>query len=199
MQRHRLPWKGKSMSTSTSTVAHLVEKSRTGEPEAISKLFPIVYEELRGLAAKYLRRERYGQSLQATALVNEAFLRLVPDRKLEWNDRVHFCGIAARAMRQILVERARARQAKKRGGPAAPVTLSDEILGQSERSVDLLSLDEALNRLAELDLRQAQMVELRFFGGLTVEETAEALGVSPATVKRWWAFCRAWLRRELKP
>lgn len=186
------------MSPPARTVTQLVEDSRSGEAEAISKLFPIVYDELRGLAAKFLRREFQGQSLQATALVNEAYLRLIPDRSLQWNDRVHFCAIAARAMRQILVERARARQAKKRGGAALPVTLTDEILGRAERSVELLDLDEALTRLADLDPSGAEMVELRFFGGLTVEETAEAMRVSPATVKRRWAFCRAWLRRELK-
>ena len=157
----------------------------------------MVYDELRGLAVKYMRRERPGQTLQATALVNEAYLRLIPDRNLQWNDRSHFFAIAARSMRQILVERARARVAQKRGGPEIPVTFADEILGRAEQSVDLLALDEALRKLAELDPKQAELVELRFFGGLTIEETAEVMGTSPATVKRGWAFSQAWLRREL--
>ncbi|MGH9339095.1 MAG: sigma-70 family RNA polymerase sigma factor [Acidobacteriota bacterium] len=179
-------------------VEKLAERIRTGDAEAISKLFPVVYDELRRLAAKYLQRERPGQTLQATALVHEAYLRLIPGRNLKWNDRAHFFAIVARSMRQILVERARARQASKRGGAAIPVTLTDEVLGRPGHPIDLLALDQALTRLAELDPKQAHLVELRFFGGLTVEETAEVMGTSAATVKRSWAFCRAWLRRELQ-
>lgn len=186
------------MNPTADSVTQLVERIGTGDTDAASKLFPLVYDELRRLAAKYLRRERPGQTLQATALVHEVYLRLIPDRNLKWSDRAHFFALAARSMRQVLVERARARQTQKRGGAAIPVTLTDQILARSERPVDLLALDQALTRLAELDPKQAQLVELRFFGGLTVEETAEVIGVSVATVKRSWAFCRAWLRRELQ-
>jgi RNA polymerase sigma factor (TIGR02999 family) len=173
-------------------------KVRGGDDGALEELFPLVYDELRALAGRYMRREYQRQTLQTTALVHEAYLRLVPDRKLRWNDRAHFLALVGRAMRQILVERARARHAAKRGGAdARPVTLHDELLGKAERTVDLLALDEALARLAGLDSRQAELVELRFFGGLTVEEAAEVMNISPATVKRDWAFAQAWLRRQL--
>ena len=191
--------KGLPAPPSGKTVTQLVQRARTGDAGAMSKLFPLIYEELRGLAAKYIRRERPGQTLQATALVHEAYLRLIPDGGLHWKDRTHFLAIVARSMRQVLVERARVRMAQKRGGPAIPVTFTDEILGRDERSVDLLALDEALGKLEDLDPKQAELVELRFFGGLTVEETAEVLEISPATVKRRWAFSQAWLRRELQP
>jgi RNA polymerase sigma factor (TIGR02999 family) len=164
----------------------------------LDALLPVVYEELRRLAAAYLRRERPGQTLQPTALVHEAYLRLMKDRPGRWQNRAHFCAIAAHSMRQILIERARARGAQKRGGARQRVTLDDALVAGGERSIDLVALDQALDRLAALDPDQARLVELRFFGGLTVEETAEAMDISPATVKRHWTVACAWLARELE-
>jgi RNA polymerase sigma factor (TIGR02999 family) len=168
---------------------------------------PQVYDELRRLAANYLRRERPGQTLQATALVHEAFLRLSKEKNQPWKNRTHFLAIAALSMRQILVQRARARHAGKRGGGAEKISLDEPVIADqaalarqsAERGagVDVLSLDAALEKLAALDPQQAKIVELRYFGGMTVEEVADALGVSPATVKRHWAVARAWLHREL--
>ncbi len=155
-----------------------------------------VYAELRRVAAAYIRRERPGGTFQPTDLVNEAYVRLAGQHP-RFQNRAHFCAIAANAMRQILVERARARGAQKRGGGAPRVTLDEGMAAAPEAAVDLEALDEALTRLASLDAQQARIVELRFFGGLSVDETAEALGTSPATVKRHWAVARAWLAREL--
>jgi RNA polymerase sigma factor (TIGR02999 family) len=172
-------------------------------------LMPLVYDELRRIAARYIARERPGQTLQATALVNEAFVRLAAERARHFQNRTHFLAIAALSMRQILVQRARARRAIKRGGAPRRVTLDDANLAQAAggpdrapagptQEVDVEALDEALTRLAELDAQQAQIVELRYFGGLTVEETADVVGVSPATIKRQWAMARAWLKRALE-
>ncbi len=166
--------------------------------QSVDSLLPIVYEELRRLAAAYIRRERPGQTLQPTALVHEAYLRLMKDKPGRWQNRAHFCAIAAHSMRQILIERARARGAQKRGGARHRVTLDDALVAGGERSIDLIALDEAIERLAAFDPEQARLVELRFFGGLTVEETAEAMDISPATVKRHWAVACAWLARELE-
>lgn len=166
--------------------------------QEVDELLPVVYQELRRLAGAYLRREKPGQTLQPTALVHEAYLRLMKDRPGRWQNRAHFCAIAANAMRQILIERARARNAQKRWGGQARITLDDAVAAEPGESLDLLALDRALERLAALDPEQARIVELRFFGGLTVEETAEALDISPATVKRHWAVARAWLARELE-
>jgi RNA polymerase sigma-70 factor (ECF subfamily) len=166
--------------------------------QSLDSLLPIVYQELRRLAASYLRRERPGQTLQPTGLVHEAYLRLMKDRPGRWQNRAHFCAIAAHSMRQILIERARARGALKRGGAQPRVTLDEALVAGGEQSVDLLALDRALEELAKLDPEQARLVELRFFGGLTVEETAEAMSISPATVKRHWAIARAFLARELE-
>jgi RNA polymerase sigma factor (TIGR02999 family) len=165
----------------------------------LDRLLPDAYLELRRLAAAYLRRERPGQTLQPTALVHEAYLRLAKDKPGRWQNRAHFCAIAANSMRQILVERARARAAVKRGGGQQRLTLVDNIdAGDAGPApVDLLALDQALTRLAALDAQQARIVELRYFGGLSVEETAEALEISPATVKRDWSVARAFLAREL--
>ena len=168
------------------------------DPRSVDSLLPLVYQELRRLAASYLRHERPGQTLQPTALVNEAYLRLLKDRPDRWQNRAHFCAIAAHSMRQILIERARARGAQKRGGARARVTLDEALVAGGTRDIDLVALDEALARLAALDPEQARLVELRFFGGLTVEETAEAMNISPATVKRHWTVARAWLARELE-
>jgi RNA polymerase sigma factor (TIGR02999 family) len=178
-------------------VTRWVEQSGAGDREALSRLLPLVYDELRRLAARQLGRERPGQTLQPTALVHEVYLRLLKDRDLAWENRAHFYGIAAQSMRQILIERARARHALKRGGHRDRVTLDENLLAAGEREVDLLALDEALSRLAALDADQSRIVELRYFGGLSIEEVAAALGVSPATVKRHWSVARAWLRREL--
>jgi RNA polymerase sigma factor (TIGR02999 family) len=174
-----------------------------------AELMPQVYDELRRLAANYLRHERPGQTLQATALVHEAFLRLSREKSQPWKNRTHFLAIAALSMRQILVQRARARQAEKRGGQNAErITLDESVLAQDALArpdasgaggVDVLELDAALDKLASLDAQQAKIVELRYFGGLTVEEAAEALDISPATVKRHWTLARAWLKKELSP
>lgn len=166
--------------------------------KAVGELMPLVYDELRRLAAGYLRNERPGQTLQATALVHEAFVRLSAERGQPWKNRTHFLAIAALSMRQILVQRARARRAEKRGGDPERITLDDSLIAdRSGDGIDVIELDSALERLAAFDAQQAKIVELRYFGGLTVEETAEALDISPATVKRHWTLARAWLRREL--
>jgi RNA polymerase sigma factor (TIGR02999 family) len=178
--------------------------SEPDRPE--STLLPLVYDELRRIAARYVARERRGQTLQATALVNEAFLQLSAERTRQFQNRAHFVAIAALSMRQILVQRARARNAAKRGGGGQRVTLDEQALahaigpgGRAAGSgVDLVVLDDALTRLARLDAEQARVVELRYFGGLTVEETAEAMEISPATVKRHWAMARAWLKLQLE-
>ena len=163
-------------------------------------LMPLVYDELRRIAARYISRERPGQTLQATALVNEAYVRLAAERPREFANKTHFLAIAALSMRQILVQRARARKAAKRGGAPHRITLDDRNIDQAHlpADVDVLALDEALSKLAALDPEQAQIVELRYFGGLTVEETAAVLGISPATVKRHWAMARAWLKQALE-
>jgi RNA polymerase sigma-70 factor, ECF subfamily len=174
-------------------------RARSGDASAAVDLMPIVYDELRALAARYLRNERAGHILQPTALVHEAFLRLFDDRYVQRLDRVHFLALAAVAMRRILVEHARARAAGKRGGDAPHVTLDSGIVDLARPGIDLLTLEDALGRLAGLDERQARVVELRFFGGLSIEEVAEALGVSPRSVDADWALARAWLHRELGP
>jgi RNA polymerase sigma factor (TIGR02999 family) len=162
---------------------------------------PLVYDELRRLAASYIRRERAGQTLQATALVHEAYVRLIGEKAHNWQNRTHFLAIAALSMRQILVQRARARNAAKRGGDPERITLDENLLrapsGNTVQEIDLVALDAALEKLAALDARQAKVVELRYFGGLSVEEAADVLGISAATVKRDWTLARAWLKREL--
>jgi RNA polymerase sigma factor (TIGR02999 family) len=179
------------------TLERLVERASGGDHAALDELFPIVYRELRALAGRHMARERKGQSLQATALVHEAYLRLFKDPHLRWQNRPHFMAIAAHVMREILVERARARGAAKRGGGRNRVTLDDGLAVAPGAQVDVIALHAALERLAAMDPQQARIVELRFFGGLSVEEAADVLGVSPATVKRHWAAARAWLYNEL--
>jgi RNA polymerase sigma factor (TIGR02999 family) len=166
------------------------------DPVDLDALAPRVYDELRRIAAAYMRRERPGQTLQATALVNEAYLRLA-GAGTPWHDKQHFVGIAARSMRQILIERARARGAQKRWAGLNRVSLSDSLAVANDPEAMLPALDEALERLAKIDAEQAKIVELRYFAGLSIEETADALGISPATLKRRWALARAWLFREL--
>ena len=163
----------------------------------VSQLMPEVYDELRRLARYYLARERKAKTIQATALVHEAYLRLAKDKKQAWQGRTHFKAIAAIAMRRILVERARARAASKRGGSRARVTLDEALVADDGQPAELLGLDTALTKLAAAAPQRARIVELRFFGGLTIEETAEVLEISPATVKRGWTLARAWLRREM--
>lgn len=183
---------------SPDRISHLLAEARAGHAGALDEVLPLVYAQLRRLAGAYLRNERPGQTLQATGLVHEAYLRLMRERHVSWQNRAHFCAIAANSMRQILVERARARHTAKRGGGIQRVTLADEVIGASEQAgVDVEALHEALDRLATVDPARARLVELRYFGGLTIEEAAEVLGQSPATVKRGWALARAWLAGEL--
>ena len=188
-------------SASPHEVTKLLVEWSNGDQSALDRLMPLVYDELRRLAASYLRRERPGQTLQATALVHEAYVRLIGEKSHTWQNRNHFLAIAALSMRQILVQRARARKATKRGGDPIRIELDDRLLPPSaageQDEVDLVALDGALEKLAELDPRQAKVVELRYFGGLSVGEAAAALDVSPATVKRDWTLARAWLKREL--
>jgi RNA polymerase sigma-70 factor, ECF subfamily len=184
-------------SPSPGAITQLLERARVGDEPAVGALVPLVYGELRRIAASCLRRERPGHTLQATALVHEAYLRLLKDQDLSFQNRAHFLGIAARAMREILVEHARGRGAAKRGGERQRITLDETIAATARQEVDVLAVHEALDRLAALDAQHARLVELRFFGGLTNEEAAEALGVSVATVKRTWAVARTWLFREL--
>src|SRR5438093_13053650 len=166
------------------------------DPPKAEDVALLVYDEVRRVTAAYMRRERPGQTLQATALVHEAYLRLA-DAGTPWNDRRHFVGIAARSMRQILVERARARGAQKRWGALNRVSITDSLALASDPEVMLPALDEAIDRLAQIDAEQAKIVELRYFAGMSVEEAADAMGISPATLKRRWALARAWLFREL--
>jgi RNA polymerase sigma factor (TIGR02999 family) len=163
----------------------------------LSRVMPVVYDELRKLARRYMAREMAGQTLQATALVNEAYLRLLKEKTHAWRNRAHFCAIAAGSMREILVERARARAASKRGGGRVRVSMDESAGAGDNDSVDVLALHEALERFAALDPQLVRLVELRFFGGLTIEETAKELGSSAATVKRSWKLAKAWLGREL--
>lgn len=169
-----------------------------GQREAIKDLMPLVYDDLRRIAAGYMRREAAGHALQPTALVHEAYVRLIDQNRVKWRDRAHFFGVAAGLMRRILVDHARRRRAEKRGGDWERVTLAEqEIAAGGPPEIDVLSLHESLERLAAFDPRQARIVELRYFGGLTIEETAEVVGVSSATVVREWTIAKAWLRAHL--
>ena len=168
-----------------------------GDKEALDQLMPIVYEELRRQAARYLRKERPGHTLQTTALIHEAYVRLVDQRHVQWQNRAHFFGIAAQLMRRILVDHARTKQRVKRGGSDIRVSLDVADVAVKGQDLDVVALDEALQHLAAIDEQQARVVELRFFSGLSVEETAEVMGISPATVKRDWSMAKAWLHREL--
>jgi RNA polymerase sigma factor (TIGR02999 family) len=168
-----------------------------GDQSALEELMPLVYGELRRLAHSHMRRERPNHSLQTSALVNEAYVRLVDQTNVQWQNRAHFFGIAARLMRQILVDYARRQGYGKRGGKAHRVVLEDVMIASEDRAADVIALDDALKTLAELDPRQSQIVELRFFGGLSINETAEVLKVSPGTVMKDWTFAKAWLRRAL--
>jgi RNA polymerase sigma factor (TIGR02999 family) len=168
-----------------------------GDPVALEKVLPLVYDELHRLAMRGFSRERSGHTLQPTALVNEVYLRLVSQRKGTWQNRAQFFAIAAQMMRRILVSHARARQAAKRGGAEQRITLTEEVAVTPQRDVNLLALDEALKKLEAIDLEKSRMVELRFFSGLSVAETAEVMGVSPRTIDRQWQTAKAWLYREI--
>ncbi len=178
-------------------ITHLLLAWGQGDQAALDALMPLVYGELRKVAARHLRGQRAGHTLQTTALVNEAYLRLIDASQVKWQDRAHFFAVAAHFMRRILVDFARSRNYQKRGGGAQQVSLAEALAIEPERGADLLALDEALTRLQALNERQAQVVELRYFGGLSEEESAEALKVSVRTVRRDWNFARVWLHREL--
>lgn len=178
-------------------VTSLLQHLRAGDRTVVDELFPLVYNELRHIAHRFLARERKGHTLQTTALVHEAYFRLVDQRKVAWQDRAHFCAVASQAMRRILVDYARRRQAKKRGGKQAPVSLDERRIAVEEHADFLVSLDQALARLQVLNDRLSQVVEFRFFGGLTEEETAEVLQVSTRTVRRDWVKAKTWLFKEL--
>jgi RNA polymerase sigma-70 factor, ECF subfamily len=184
--------------TSAEEVTRLLAAWSDGDVSALDRLIPLVERELHQLAHRYLSRERPGHTLQTTALVNEAYLRLVNQRRARWQNRAHFFAIAAQVMRRILVNHARDRAAAKRGGGARNVSLGDVAVLSDERAEELVALDEALDGLAKLDERKAKVVELRYFGGLSVEETAEVLGVHPNTVTREWGQAKAFLHRELQ-
>ncbi len=186
------------MTETPQEVTQLLAAWRGGDQAAFDRLAPIVYDELRRLARGYMRRERDGQTLQPTALVNEAFLRLVKQQEIDWQGRAHFFAIAALIMRRFLIDRARAKQYEKRGGGAQQVELAEGDAATPGASVDVLALHEALERLAAIDPRKSRIVELRYFGGLSVEETAEVLGISAITVKREWGKAKAWLYREIR-
>jgi RNA polymerase sigma factor (TIGR02999 family) len=183
---------------SRTDVTDLLVDWGNGDQEALNRLMPLVYDELRRLASRYLRHERPGHTLQTTALVHEAYLKLVDQKNNDFQNRVQFFAVAAQVMRHILVDFARSRRAFKRGGDYCRLSLDEAALSSEEKDADLLSLNEALNSLAEIDPQQSRVVELRVFGGLTVEETAEALGVSPRTVKREWSMAKAWLHRQIR-
>jgi RNA polymerase sigma factor (TIGR02999 family) len=178
---------------SQQDVTRLLVRLTDGDRGVLDELLPVVYGELRKLASSYLRRERVGHTLQPTALVHEAYMRLVDQTQVQWQNRAHFFGVAAQMMRRILVDHARAHEAEKRGGEFQKLSLDENIDVSGERDVNLVALDDALNLLAEIDPQKMKIVELRFFGGLSVEETAEVLGVSAPTVKRQWRMAKAWL------
>lgn len=169
----------------------------SGDRSALDELMPLVHQELRRLARLQMRGERDNHTLQTTALVNEAFLRLIDLRRIRWQDRAHFLALSAQLMRRILVDHARSRNYQKRGGGVATIALEDVFVAPTERGTDLVALDDALDDLARVDPRKSQVIELRFFGGLSVEETAEALNVSPETVTRDWRLAKVWLLREI--
>jgi RNA polymerase sigma factor (TIGR02999 family) len=180
-------------------VTQLLSDWSSGDQSARDQLMPLVYDELHRLAHNYMKRESPGHTLQTSALVNEAFVKLVDQRNVRWQNRAHFFGIAAQLMRRILVDHARSRQSAKRGGGSHSISFDEALVISDERSAEVVAVHEALERLSELDTRKGQIVELRFFGGLSIDETAEVLGVSPGTVMRDWTMAKAWLRREMFP
>lgn len=185
------------MSGDSAAVTDLLLAWRGGDEEALGRLVPLVYDELHRIARRCMAGERAGQTLQATALVNEAYQRLVDVQRVDWQNRAHFLAMAARLMRRVLVDAARAKHAEKRGGDLTRVTFDEALFTGHDRVTELVKLDDALDALAALDDRKSRVVELRFFGGLSLEETAEALEVSTKTVTRDWEFAKTWLRREV--
>jgi RNA polymerase sigma factor (TIGR02999 family) len=183
---------------SPNQITALLEQWGRGDQQALEQLTPLVYSELHRLASQYLRRERLDHTLQSTALVNEAYLKLAGQHSMRWQNRAHFFGIAAQLIRRILVDYARSRYAEKRGSSAPKLSLEEITESPPVRDLDLIALDDALEDLAKIDARQSRVVELRFFAGLSVEETAEILQLSPATVKREWTAAKAWLFRQLR-
>lgn len=178
-------------------ITQLLLKWQKGDEHALADLIPLVYAELRKMAANFMRRQRPGHTLQTTALINEAYMRLVDSNRVNWQDRGHFFAVAAQLMRRILVDSARRRNSLKRGGDRVLITLDEKAELAVEKQTDMVKLDEALERLARLSVRQAKIVEMRYFAGLTEEQTAEVLGISSRTVRREWSLARAWLYREL--
>jgi RNA polymerase sigma factor (TIGR02999 family) len=183
---------------SSAQITRLLDNWHQGDQKARDELIPLVYDQLRRMARQRLWHQRPDHTLQSAALVSEAYLRLVQQKSPEWQNRAHFFGVAAQMMRNILVDYARNRLAAKRGGGAQRLSLETEFAPAHQREIDLVALDDALTKLASLDAEQSRLIELRYFGGLSIEETAEVMGVSPATVKREWATARAWLQHELK-
>jgi RNA polymerase sigma factor (TIGR02999 family) len=183
---------------SSPDITEMLRDWSDGKRDALDNLMPLVYGELRRQAARYLRRERPDHTLQTTALIHEAYIKLIDQKDVQWQNRAHFFAIAAQAMRRILVDYARTKHREKRGGDAAKLSLEEAtMIAVEEKSVDLMALDEALTRLAEIDERKSRIVELRYFSGLSVRETAEVLGVSPKTIESDWTMAKAWLHREL--
>ena len=186
-----------SSNAAQSQITRLLKQWGEGKGQALDELMPLVYGELKRLAGSYLRRERPDHTLQSAALVNEAYVRLIDQDQVQWQNRAHFFGIAAQMMRRILVDHARSHNAAKRGAGMPVLALDEAVAEAQSRSINLLGLDEALQKLEKIDPQQGKIVELRFFSGLSIEETATVLGISPATVKREWAAARAWLYREV--
>ena len=186
------------MSQPTDNVTKLLIDLSQGDRNAVDLLLPVIYDELRKLAANYLRRERPDHTLQPTALVHEAYLHLVDQTRVNWQNRAHFFGVAAQIMRRLLVDHARKHNAQKRGQDFQKLSLDENIDRSVERSEDLVALDDALNALASFDEQKARLVELRYFGGLSIEETADVLGVTPATINRHWRLAKAWLYGEMQ-
>lgn len=182
----------------SSNITQILKRATDGDDSAVRHLMPLVYSELRALAESYLRQERSDHTLQATALVHEAYVRLIKQDDVKWQNRAHFFAVAAQAIRRILVDHARTRRRGKRGGGLQRVRLDEDVAVLEERDLDLVALDESMEKLAGLHERQARIVELRFFGGMTLKEVGEFLGVSPRTVDGDWSMARAWLRRELR-
>ena len=186
------------MTSSPSDVTQLLLDWSNGDKAALDKLVPVVYEELRRLASSYMRHERSGHTLQTSALVNEAYMRLVDYRQMQWQSRAHFFAVAAQAMRRVLVDHARKQRFAKRGGGAVKVSLDESLAVSQKQAADLIALDDALTDLEAIDPRKSRIVELRYIGGLNIEETAEVLDISPATVQREWRAAKAWLYRAIK-
>ena len=180
-----------------STVTELLVRARSGDPSALANVFPVIYDELRRLAQQQLQREPDGHTLSPTALVHEAYMRLIDYSRMEWTGRAHFLAVAATAMRRILVDHARGHRSMKRGGAVRHVSIDAVEIGTGDRAELLVAIDDALERLKAIDVRQAQVVECRFFGGMTEEETAEALGIGLRTAKRDWAKAKSWLHKEI--